>query len=144
MAASLTTSSLCGPSSQLLCADRRKRVKSFVPGLTSSPYFTHADVDSERWFKKLCLLSEEAVARGEPAVVREESTCEAVLPLVPRSDFAHMPFALRTAIRFSSFRIAHPRVSVCPPVDDAAGNDTVEWLVGQKEPKLQWSMLQLI
>ena len=92
----------------------------------------------------MCLLSDEAVGQGQPAIVREESKCDDVLPFVPGSDTVNMPFELRAAIRFSSFRIVHPRISVCPPADDAAGNDTVSWMVQQKEPKLQWSLMQLI
>ena len=118
-------------------------MKSVVPGLTSSPYFTHEDVDSERWFKKLCCLSENAVRAGQPPIVVEEAEADAVLgqPVGTVS----MPLLLRASIRFAAFRIApsSQRVSICPPADDAVGNDTAGWLVSQREPKLQWSFLQL-
>jgi hypothetical protein len=125
-------------------ADRRKRLKSVVPGLTSSPYFTHEDVDSERWFKRLCCVSEAAVTAGKPPIVVEEADDNAVFGAPVES--AAMPLLLRAAIRFSAFRILPPaeRASVCPPEDDSAGNDTVAWLVKAKEPKLQWSVWQLV
>jgi len=121
--------------------DRRKRLKSAIPGLTSSPYFTHEDVDSERWFKRLICLSDAAEAAGKPPIIVEDTDENAVLGAAVES--GAMPLALRVALRFSSFRILD-RVSVCPPSDDAAGNDTVAWLLKAKEPKLQWSVLQLL
>ena len=121
-------------------------MKSSLAGLTSAPYFTHVDVDSERWFKKLILISEELKKCGESPIVAEVPNADEVFGSPSESESDSMPLQLRAAIRFSAFRIVSPsdRTSLCAPADDRVGNDTVDWLVKAKEPKLQWSLLQLM
>jgi len=114
--------------------EQRKRAK--LPGITSPDYFTHADVDSERWFKKLLVGDKERRAANSQPIIQAVAADGVLGPVDPS-------LSLRAALRYSCFRLLQS-TSVCHPTDDRCGNDTVGWLREQKEPKWQWPVLQLL
>ena len=79
--------------------------------------------------------------KGEEKRVRVADTIEEVLGIPDPS------LPLRAALRYSYFRLFQS-TTICHPsdVDDDVDGDrsTLGWLLKQKEPKWQWSVLQLL